>query len=39
MSHKFLRMVLILLDAFLALTAVAGGLGLLTGANTQGGYV
>jgi len=39
MSHKLLRMVLILLDAFLALTAVAGGFGLLTGANARSGYV
>jgi hypothetical protein len=30
---RILRIVLIVLDAFLAITAVAGGIGLLTGAN------
>jgi MinD-like ATPase involved in chromosome partitioning or flagellar assembly len=33
MSNKVLRVLLILLDGFLAITAIAGGLGLLTGVN------
>jgi hypothetical protein len=33
LAKRILRSVLIVLDAFLALTAVAGGIGLLTGAN------
>jgi hypothetical protein len=33
MSNKILRILLILLDGFLAITAIAGGLGLLTGVN------
>jgi MinD-like ATPase involved in chromosome partitioning or flagellar assembly len=33
MSNKILRVLLILLDGFLAITAIAGGLGLLTGVN------
>jgi hypothetical protein len=32
MLHRILRIALIILDAFLALTAFAGGIGLLTGA-------
>lgn len=34
MTNRLLRLALILLDAFLALTAIAGGIGLLTGVNT-----
>jgi hypothetical protein len=33
LAKSILRSVLIVLDAFLAVTAVAGGIGLLTGAN------
>jgi len=34
MSNNNLRILLILLDGFLSLTAIAGGIGLLTGTNT-----
>lgn len=34
MMNRLLRLALIILDAFLALTAIAGGIGLLTGMNT-----
>jgi len=33
LAKRILRTVLVVLDGFLALTAVAGGIGLLTGAN------
>ena len=33
MLHRILRIALIILDAFLALTAFAGGIGLLAGAQ------
>ena len=33
MSNNILRILLILLDGFLAVTAIAGGIGLLTGVN------
>ena len=33
MTNRLLRLALIILDAFLGLTAIAGGIGLLTGSN------